>query len=303
MGESLASEYILDEPRDVIPLSEDLSSFSQNSSENLTSIDDNFINFPVINDELSSEETEKEDQSRYYVDKKNKDKIENKKIVINKTKPNYERNKSSSFSNPKNLFKTSKIPVNDSDRKLLGRKRKNTIINKNEKTHDKYYEDNITIKVQGKSMNSMIQYVNVIIRFLDFGLEHRPVFNKIDYSFRKNISKNALEKNKQKTIENLIETNISPKYTNFPSDYNKKEYEKIKNNEIVKNILSQKYIVFFKEVFYQNKRTIDLSKYGLKKTINLSNKVKLYEDMFKGKNEDEKYKSRVEEIIKKKFLI
>ena len=334
MEESSTPEFTSDELRDLTPIPEELSSFSQNSTENLTLFDDNFIIFPIISDELSSEQTEKEDQSRYYVDKsknselENKNKIENKnssnfgsnssfrpstipkkakceikKIPINKTKQNYERNISSSFSNPKNLFKTLKTSVIDSGRKLLGRKKKNTIINDNKKMHDKYYEDNITIKVQGKAMNSMIQYVNDIIRVLDLGLEHIPVFNKIDYLFRKKISKDAFEENKQKTIENLIEINISPKYSNFPSDYNKKEYEKIKNNETVKNILSQKYIVFFKEVFYQNKRTIDLSKYGCKKTIQLSNKVKLYEDMFKGKNEDEKYKSRVEEVIKKKFLI
>ena len=212
---------------------------------------------------------------------------------------------SSSFSNaPKKLFKTSKEIVTNSEKKFNGRKRKNPFTDDNfEKRHDKFAIDNVKRKIQVHAMNSIIQYVNEIICKIDLELEHVPIFNKIDYSSKKNTNNNILEENKKKTIENLIETEISPKYTSFQSDFNKKEIEKIKNNEIAKNILSQKYIDYFREVYYKNERTIDLSKYGLKKIINLSNRVKLYEDMFKGKTVDEKYRNRVEEVIRKKFLI
>ena len=89
----------------------------------------------------------------------------------------------------------------------------------------------------------------------------------------------------------------------FQSDYNKKELEKIKKNEVIKNILSLKYLDYIREIYYKNERIIDLSKYGLKKIIRLSNKVKLYEDIFKGKVVDENYRNRIEEIIREKFLI
>ena len=78
--------------------------------------------------------------------------------------------------------------------------------------------------------------------------------------------------------------------------------EKIKKNTFIKNILSITYKDFFNEIFYKNKRIIDLSKYGLKKIIILSSKVKLYENMFNEKM-DEEYSKRVEKIIRKKFLV
>ena len=78
--------------------------------------------------------------------------------------------------------------------------------------------------------------------------------------------------------------------------------EKIKKNAFIKNILSITYKDFFNEIFYKNKRIIDLNKYGLKKIISLSSKVELYENMF-NENTDEEYSKRVEKIMREKFLI
>ena len=156
-------------------------------------------------------------------------------------------------------------------------------------------------KIQVYAMNSITGYINEIVSKVDLGLEYIPKFNKIDYSYKRVINGSAFAANKIKTIGNLLVFDSSPKYRNFARDHNKQEYEKIINNEILKKILSQKYIDFFKEIFYKNERIIDLSKFGLRKIIRLSNKVKLYESMFKGEN-DNKYRIRVEEIIRKKFF-
>ena len=150
-------------------------------------------------------------------------------------------------------------------------------------------------------MNSIIQYVNEIISKTNLELENIPVINKINYSFKKNITNKIFEENKKKSLKYFIECEVSSKFKKFSRDSNKRELEKIKNNEIIKNILSQKYIDYFREVYYKNERSIDLSKYGLKKIINLPKKVKLYEDISKGKTVDEKYMNRVEEVIRKNF--
>ena len=152
-------------------------------------------------------------------------------------------------------------------------------------------------------MSSITQYVNDILSQIDLGLEHIPVFKKIDYSFKQKINSTTFEENKKKIIENLIESDISRKYKTLKKDYNKKELERIKKNEIIKNVLSLKYIDYIREIYYKNERIIDLNKYGLKEIIHLSNKVKLYEDMFKGKAVDEDYRNQIEEVIRKKFLI
>ena len=293
--------------RNLFSFSQEDTLFFRNSNQNILSID-SFINFPSKNNELSLEEIQKEDQVRYYVNNCKKKELENKNKNIKSKNALFGSNSTSCFSNTPNthkeLFKTLKILINDSSQKLSGRKRKNPILGDNiKKTHNKFAEDNVKRKIQVHLINSIIQYVNEIISEIDLELEYIPVFNKIDYSFKKNINNRVFEENKRKTIENLIETMISLKYKKLSRDSNKKELEKIKKNEVIKNILSQKYINYFKEVYYKNERTIDLSKYGLKKIVNLSKKVKLYEDIFKGKDADEKYRNRVEEVISKKFLV
>ena len=277
-------------------ISKDESLYPQSSKENLTPFD-SFIDFPLKYEELSLEEI----YGRYFVNKSQKP--ENKK----------EREKNSysgqnTFSGSSNIlinkFKVTRTHDDDSGKKFAGRKRKNPITDdRPEKVHDRFAQDNVIRKIQVNTMNSMGQFVNEIVSIPDLRFKDIQEFKKIDYSAKKVVNRKKFEENKKKTIGNLLEIKVSPKYKTFSFDSNKKEYEKIKNNEIIKNILSKTYIDYFKDIFYQNKRTIDLSNYGLKKTINLSYKVKLYEDMFKGKNEDEKYRNRVEEIIRKKFLI
>ena len=261
--------------------------YSQNSRKNVFFLDD----IERI-DESSSDGISEEDRERYFVNKDKKIELKNE----NKIEKNINSHRGTV------LFKTSKLVTNSSGKKFTGRKRKNPFTEDDaDKMHDKFAEDNITRKLQVYSMNSVVQYCNEIVSNSDLGVENTSVFKKLSYQFKKNVNNKTFEENKKRTIANLLEIEISEKYTSFSSDSNKKGIEKIKNNEVIKNILSQTYINFFKEVFYKNERKIDLRKYGVEKIIYLSNKVKLYEDMFEGKNVDEKYKNRIEEIIRKKF--
>ena len=299
MSKKSEHEHTSDELISLFPFSEKESIFFQNSPQNSLSLDCPSINFPLNFDEFSSDD----DQDRYYIKNTKTNELENKGISVKRNNSNSGSSTTSVFPNAsKEIFKTIQKSDKDPFKKFAGRKRKNPSKNYDEeKMHDKFSQDNVTRKIQIHVMNSLIQYVNEIVSKIDLGLEHIPVFNKIDYSFKKNITKKIFEENKKKTIENLIEREVSSKFKKFSRDSNKRELEKIKNNEIIKNILSQKYIDYFREVYYKNERSIDLSKYGLKKIINLSKKVKLYEDIFKGKVVDEKYRDRVEEIIKERF--
>ena len=293
MGELFINGYTLDD-------NESLFSFSKEKSLLINSS----ISFQLKNEELCLEKTESDDKNRYFVNISKENGLKNKNNIVKK---NIYSSGSSTFSGFQNapliLFKISKIISYNPDKTFKGRKRKNPITDDIGKKHDKFTRDNVVRKIQVYFLDSMIQFVNEIISKTDLGLEYKPVFNKIDYSFKKNVNNKKFEENKKRTIAYFLEIEISKKYTLFSSDSNKKKYEKIKNNEVIKNILSIKYIDFFREIFYKNKRAIDLSKYGAKKMINLSNKVKLYEDMFKGKIVNDEYKCRVEEVIKKKFLI
>ena len=280
---------------------DDESSFSTISEKEPLNLQ-NFINSPFQNDEQSLEEMNKEDKQRYFVNKSILNESKNKITTINKNDSHLST--PSDLSNiPKILFNTSIKCTNKFGKQFVGRKRKSPITCiEEERIHDNLAKDNVTRRIQVYAMNSMIQFVNEIISKIDIGLENIPIFKKIDYSFKQNINSDIFEENKKKTIENFLETEISPKYKTFSSDSNKKEKEKIKKNAVIKNILSMTYIDFFKEIFYENKRIIDLSKYGLKKIINLSTKVKTYENMFNEKT-DENYRKRAAQIIRKKFLL
>ena len=293
MEGSCPYEDTSDVTRNILSFSEDESINSQVSQKNSPRFDSiSSIGFPVKFVESSSEENEKTE-----LENQNKFKKENQKIKL--------ENKNKSDKSQHHKFKTWKEITKGPSKNLTGRKRKIPITeDDNQKIHDKYRTDNVKSFIQVKVMSSIPQFANEIVNDPDLGLEEIPVFRKLDHGFTKNVNKKALEENKKKTIGDLLKIDISPKYKLFSSDSNKKEYEKMENNEIIKAIFSQKYIDYFNEVFYKNKRVIDLSKFGLQKTIRLSNKVKFYEDIFKGeKKDDEKYRIGVEEVIKSKFLI
>ena len=306
MEDSLIFEYtsdrkrivFLDEKSSLSPIPQEESSFFEENS----SAPDTFNKFPIKLFASFPQEIEEENQDIYFVN--NRRELKNENNIQKESNLHSGSGVSSCSSSNNHLFKTSNILFINSSKKFSGRKRKMPMTDgSDEKIHDKYCEDNVKRKIQIHVMNSITQYMNEILNKIDLGLEYIPMFNKIKHSIKKNVTNKTFEENKNKTLGNLMDNEISPKYKKFSSDSNIKGIEKIKNNEIIKNILSQKYQDYFREIYYKNERRVDLSKYGLKKIIQLSNKVKLYEDMFKRKVVNVEYRDRIEEIIRKKFLI
>lgn len=56
-------------------------------------------------------------------------------------------------------------------------------------------------------------------------------------------------------------------------------YEQMKEKNVIKNILSENYVSFFKKIYYKSNPHISLKEYGLNINIILSKKVKMYTDL------------------------
>ena len=119
-----------------------------------------------------------------------------------------------------------------------GRKKK---IDLTERTHDKYSSDNILKKIKAILFKSLIIFSNNVLKSANINIK----LKNIDY---KNINKlgkkNELDQFDM-TIEQLISKEISPKYTNFNSHYNKEKITQIleerKDNEALKSIFYMTY--------------------------------------------------------------
>ena len=197
---------------------------------------------------------------------------------------NVESSKSLSEKNKKE-----RISFLNKKRGSTGRKKK-TAINKNqnneikvkEKFHDKNKVDNLIRKIQVHYMSFILSFLNEIIKHLKIVKQ----FLKIDYNIKKDVHKKNLNELKEKTIGEIISSEISPKYKNNEKNYNKIIVDDLSKNEVLRSILSQNYMSFFKEVYYKSNNKINLKRYGADEEIILSNKVETYKDFLKNNDFD-----------------
>ena len=197
-----------------------------------------------------------------------------------------------------------------------GRKKKNSknekkdSCNKNsKKTHDRNECFNMLYKIKIHSINSIISIANCLLNF--FNDNKKEKFCKINSDFKKQINNKEFKDFIYLKLSDILTQPISCKYNN-PSDYNIKLYNKIKDNPNYKyiiNFLDEKYLTFFQNIYYNNKRTINLRKYGIDINISLSNEVKLNDDKIKTFDNEEyinSYKRCINDNIfegKLKFLL
>ena len=180
----------------------------------------------------------------------------------------------------KNFFNASKSSRDELNagikfisKKRRGRHRLNDP--KSERTfHDKNSWDNILRKVQVRILNFIISYANAILK--EFNYEDQ--FFNLNYGFKNNVNKEFFESLKNSTLSNIVCNNISKKYKTKDNNNNKKLYEKIKENSLLKKIFDEKFLVLF-DCYYKNKKRISLKKYGSKKEICLPEEVKTYRDL------------------------
>lgn len=224
------------------------------------------------------------------------DKFENSELYYtrdntNKSTKNPTQIIKSIFNISKNVKKNKKFCKKKRGRKM--KQNNSTKEENNQNTHDKFSNDNLLRKIQIHYISFLISIINLILRDLNY----EEQFLKLNYNIKKNINKKFFESLKNKKLSEIICNKISKKYKKYDSNINIKIYNKIKNNEILKNFFNENYLSFFKNIYYESKRIINLKKYGLEKEIFLSEEIKMFKDLLQD-NIDENIdnKKYVEEI-------
>ena len=187
--------------------------------------------------------------------------------------------------------------------KKRGRKKKKK---NNSKLHNSNTSDNVLRKIQVHYLTFIIKFLNNILTIFNI----KQKFCQLEQNFKRNVNKKHIEELKEKTLGELVCNNISKKYKKYTKNgenKNSKEkqknpnellYEKVIENPILNNILSEKNIDFFQKIYYKSKNPINLKEYGYNKNIKLSN-VKMYRDLLK---KNEKLTKNFDDCLLRNFL-
>ena len=180
-------------------------------------------------------------------------------------------------------------------------KRKQEEINKNEdkdyiKSHDKNRSDNVLRKIQVHYLTFIVSFLNEILSFLNL----KEKFLRLSYEYKMKVNKEFVNSLKTKTIGDIMSFQISSKYK-YDLNYNENIYEKIKGNNVLKNLFSENYLLLFRKIYFKSEKIINLREYGLNKIIILSDNVKMFKDLLK--NEDNVYKEIIKKFAKRNYLI
>ena len=193
---------------------------------------------------------------------------------------------------------------------FLGRKKKSETseINQNSsikanKIHDKNELYNSLNKIQVNCFNSIPGCVNSFLDFLNHDKNER--FLLINASFKKKVNKTSIDERKRMKLYEIICLEHSPKYKKYPLDYNKTLYDKLKKRaeteklyQVLINFLQEDYLYYFQNVYFKNKRTINLHKYGIDAILTLSEEVKMFNDKFESfKDKESDYLDNIKKCI------
>lgn len=276
--------------------SSDLTSqFSEDENEDIRSQNDNLsdedlLNIFSTNENSPKNEEEKVDEIKLYFNskiQKEEKKIDNQKQIESTPK--------------KSIFKINASSPSLNESTLLTKKRRGRqTSNKNGKAHDKNSTDNLLRKIQVHYMTFIICFINEILNQLNY----QQTFLKLDYEYKKNVSKKFSDLLKNKNLSDIICNKISNKYKKEDINKNKIIYEQIKDDLIFKNLFKENYLEFFKNIYYKSVNKINLKKYGLNKEIILpKNKVKMFKDLIEEKTEeDEDYIKNLHLCVAQNYL-
>ena len=276
--------------------SSDLTSqFSEDENEDIRSQNDNLsdedlLNIFSTNENSPKNEEEKVDEIKLYFNskiQKEEKKIDNQKQIESTPK--------------KSIFKINVSSPSLNESTLLTKKRRGRqTSNKNGKAHDKNSTDNLLRKIQVHYMTFIICFINEILNQLNY----QQTFLKLDYEYKKNVSKKFSDILKNKNLSDIICNKISNKYKKEDINKNKIIYEQIKDDLIFKNLFKENYLEFFKNIYYKSVNKINLKKYGLNKEIILpKNKIKMFKDLIEEKTEeDEDYIKNLHLCVAQNYL-
>ena len=229
--------------------------------------------------------------------------FENINILSKKSETkNIEPIKQTKKSEKKGKGKTSLL---NKKRGSTGRKKKlNLIISQDNNIkakkpyHDRNRTDNLIRKIQVHYISFIRSFINEITKYLKLDEQ----FLKIAYKIKNDVHKNKLKEIKQKTLGDIISSEISSKYLKNDKSHNKSIVKDLSKNELLKSILSQNYLTFFRKVYYKSNKRINLKQFGSEdKEINLSDNVEMFKDFLKKKDFDSSHILKLNKCVAKYF--
>ena len=136
-------------------------------------------------------------------------------------------------------------------------------------------DDNILRKIQVHYLSFITSFTNDVIK-AHFPNQKLPLFKIIDYEIKKIVNHKFVEEIKNKTIGEILQLRVSPKFKNSGEKANKEIYDMIvKKYPEIQDIFGINYISFFKEYYFKENKIFFVSK----KIIPISNNTKTFVDL------------------------
>jgi len=190
---------------------------------------------------------------------------------------------------------------------FLKKKRGRKTEKPNEKFHDCSADDNCLRKIQNHFFKFIIDLTNEVLKKINIEEDFKP----IDYKIKSNVNHNFFCELKKKSIKNILEMKISPKYKSKSKDINREvinKIYKIYNNSIwekdliwLKEFFNINYLDLFSEYYYNNEKS--LLKFVFKeKEIELSKTKSFYYLLDNKNNKDKKISKDLSDIAKRFFI-
>ena len=284
--------------------------------------DDETVNRELLPTELNIESYEKSPNSTFYFteDKFSQEKEDNQnlsflsgefhlnnepissQLPFIKDNPCKEEKKGDSDLNLKNISKKRtplfNIQIQDNLlRQKRGRKSNNFIVSR---IHSSSDCDNLLRKVQVHYTTFIISFGNNVLAYFGYDIKKKPFFN-IAYEFKKNVTRKDIAFYKRSNISYFLCQEVTPKFASIKKDANEKLFKEVTKNEIIKYLLTQNYLKFFKNVYYENKKQFSFKFGNYDDTIDLSN-TKKFHDLLKQYEGDQAYKNKLEKKVYKTFI-
>ena len=103
-------------------------------------------------------------------------------------------------------------------------------------------------------------------------------------------------------IGRILCQELSSKYKNIVKNMNMIVFEKIKNEPIISNLLSESYSNFIKDIYCKYEKIINLGRYGLNENIYINSKIEMYMDLINKNKNDKRYVEKIKECFNRWFL-
>jgi len=166
-----------------------------------------------------------------------------------------------------------------------------------EKLHDSSADDNCLRKIQNHFFKFIINLTNEVLTKENIEEDFKP----IDYKIKSNVNHDFFCELQKKSIKNILEMNISPKYKSKSKDINREVLNKINSySNWLNDFFNINYLDLFSE-YYNNEKPL-LKFVFKKKEIELS-KTKSFYYLLNNKNNQDKKKEKDLSNIAKRFFI